>query len=106
MRISVFAKPSEGQTPEGDPKVHVVERVDERIDGAVYPAKPGQSHLNVLGDGITMQEGDEEVINEEGKPTGDKSSHHHTQCLSGLRFPFEGTDPDRHPVLCPVVVGI
>lgn len=65
----------ERKSKEGDPKVPIVESVDERIYGRVRPPQPEQELLQYLihPDAVLVDEGSGDVMNEEWKPASDKT---------------------------------
>jgi len=67
-RTLLLADGPAGEPPEGSAEVRIVEGVDERVDGAVDPANPGEAEHEVLEDGGSRQEGYQQIIDEEGQP--------------------------------------
>lgn len=93
------------QTPEGKPKVGIIKRINERIDGTVQPAQPRQRRHGVFAEQLVWQKRYQQIVNEERQPARDETADHGAQRFRCFRFALRRRDADRHAFRIGDIVG-
>lgn len=94
----ILAEAAQRQAPEGRPKVHTVERIDERIHGAVEPAQPRQAIGHIAADVALRQKRCDQVVDEKGQPAHDETADDDAERLGGLALALHRRDALRAAV--------